>query len=344
MSGWLSPLPVRDAYDAIMRKLDYPSSETLRRILELSMSLEEAELLLAMPGTVSSLAEKVNRGQEAVKNQIERMFWVGLIMEQANPDGTITYSPPSPVWCIETANDQMMWAVGGNYAPKSGKTTAQDLWSRLDDITLEISDLWNKFFYEEWYRWQRTNELVHRNVDILGGAAGLARSYGLMPAALSLIKSEALGTEILPDWDLREIAKKAEKGIYCRACTCRTRNMGCDVPLWLCCAIWDGMPGRDAGVEIKADRRGQLHKYSGEEWLEILIRGEEEHMMVHTGDSWMSVCNCCRDCCNWLEPLRLYTAEPWEGVHPSPYRAVVNREVCEGCTQDCFPPLRIQGD
>jgi NAD-dependent dihydropyrimidine dehydrogenase PreA subunit len=96
------------------------------------------------------------------------------------------------------------------------------------------------------------------------------------------------------------------------------------------------MPGRDVSAEVKADRRGQLHKYSGEEWLEVMILGEEDHMMVHMGDSWLNGCNCCRDCCNWINPLRMY-AEPWEGIHPGPYRAVVNSDVCEGCTKDCLP-------
>jgi NAD-dependent dihydropyrimidine dehydrogenase PreA subunit len=338
MTTWLTPLPVRDAYDVITRKLGYPSSATLRKILELAMSLEEAELLLAMPGTIESLAAKVNRDSKVVKDQIERMYWVGLIMEQKNSDGTVTYTQPTPFWSIETTSDQMMWALGSNpNVPKSGKTTAQDLWGKLDNKTIEICDLWNKFFYEEWYRWQRPNELVHRNMEMLGGAAGLARTFGIMPAVVSLMKSEVLGTEILPEWDLREIARRAEKGIYSRVCTCRTRAKGCDFPLWTCGAYWDGMPGRDVNAEVQADRRSQLHKHSGEEWLELMIRAEEDQMMVHIGDPWFVVCNCCRDCCNWLVPLCMYSAEPWEGVHPSPYRAVVNSDLCEGCTQDCFP-------
>ena len=336
MSSWLIPLPVRDAYDAITRKLRYPSSETLRRIMELAMSLEEAELLLAMPGTVDSLAEKLNRNPQVVKAQIERMFWAGLIMEYPNPDGTMTYTPPTPFWSIETASDQMLWAIGGNHIPKSGKTTGQDLWGRFDKNTEELCELWNKFFYEEWYRWQRPNELVHRNVDMLGGSDGLAKTFGMMPAAKALEKSEAQGTEILPEWDLREFARRAEKsGMYCRACSCRTRNRGCDVPLWLCGTFWEGQPGREGAFDLN-DRRGQLHKYAAEEWLEIMFRCEEDLMVVHMGDSWLAACNCCRDCCNWLVPLRMY-AEPWEGVQPSPYRAMVNREVCEGCTQGCFP-------
>ncbi len=334
-SVMLTPLSGRDAYDTLTRKLDYPTSVTLRRIFELAMSLEEAELLVEMPATVEALAEKLNREPKIVKEQIERLYWIGLLIETLNPDGSVTYSQPVPT-CIETVSDNMMYAIGGNYAPKSGKTTAQDLWSRLDDKTLKICDLWNKFFYEEWYRWQRVNELVHRNIEILGGSAGYARAFGIMPAARALEKSEAMGTEILPEWDLREIARKGEKGIYSRVCTCRTRAKGCDFPLWVCGAYWDGMPGRDVNTEVRADRRGHLHKYSGEEWLEIMLRGEEDMMMVHMGDAWMVACNCCRDCCNYIDPLSRY-AEPWEGVHPSPYRAIVNCEVCEGCTQDCFP-------
>ena len=332
---WMVPLTGRDAYDALLRKLDYPSSATLRKILELAMSLEEAQLVLEMPGTVESLAAKLNRDPKIVKEQIERMFWIGLLIETQDADGSVTYSQPLPT-CIETVSDNMMYAIGSKFTPKSGKSTAQDLWTREDAWTTDICDLWNKFFYEEWYRWQRPNELVHRNMEILGGSAGFGRSFGIMPAAIALEKSEGLGTEVLPEWDLREIARRGEKGIYSRTCTCRARARGCDFPLWTCGAFWDGLPGRDVLAEVQADRRGHLHKYAGEEWLEVMLRGEQEQMMVHMGDAWLPACNCCRDCCNYLVPLSMY-AEPWEGVHPSPYRAVVNREVCEGCTQDCFP-------
>jgi len=331
----MTALPRRDAYDTLTRKLNYPSSDTLRKILELAMSLEEAELMVEMPGTIDALAEKVNRPSKVVADQIERMFFAGLIAETPWPGGSPTYTLPGFHYCIEVASDQMMWAFGRNQVPKSGQTTAQDLWERLDEKSHQICDLWNKFFYEEWYRWERPDELVHRRMAQLGGAE-VGRPFGMLPAIRALEKSEVLGTEILHPWDLREFARRGEHGIYTRVCTCRTRARGCDFPLWVCGAVFDGMPGRDANAEVQADRRGQLHKYAGEEWLEVMILAEEDRMMVHMGGAWMNGCNCCRDCCNWLNPLRMYT-EPWEGVHPSPYRAVVNSDVCEGCTKDCMP-------
>jgi NAD-dependent dihydropyrimidine dehydrogenase PreA subunit len=331
MSTWMVPLQVRDSYDMLTRRLQYPASQTLRTILKLAMSPEEADLMIQLPGTIDELAKKVSRDPKVVAKQVERMFFAGLVIELPGP----TYETPTP-YCIETASDHMMWAIGGNFVPKSGKTTAQDLWDKLDEKHHKLCDLWNKFFYEEWYRWQRPNELVHRNMAMLGGAEGLAHTFSVMPAIRALEKSEALGTEILHDWDLREFAKRGEHGLYTRVCTCRTRAKGCDFPLWVCGAVFDNQPGRDVNAEVSADRRGQMHKYSGEEWLEVMIIGEEDHMMVHMGDSWMNGCNCCRDCCNWISPLTMYT-EPWEGVHPGPYRAVVNTDVCEGCTKDCMP-------
>lgn len=335
MSIWMTPLQVRDAYDMLTRRLQYPASETLRRILEMAMSPEESQIMVQLPGTIEDLAKKVSRDPKIVAKQVERMFFAGLIIEIPEPSGSPVYDTPQP-YCIETASDHMMWAIGGNFVPKSASVTAQDLWDRLDEKHHQLCDLWNKFFYEEWYRWQRPNELVHRTMAMLGGAEGLAHSFAVMPAIRALEKSEALGVEILPDWDLREFARRGEKGLYTRVCTCRTRAKGCDFPLWVCGAVFDGMPGRDVNAEIQADRRGQMHKYAGEEWLEVMIVGEEDKMMVHMGDSWMNGCNCCRDCCNWINPLRMYT-EPWEGVHPGPYRAVVNADVCEGCTQVCLP-------
>ena len=45
MSTFVTPLQVRDAYDMITCKLQYPSSVTLRKIFELAMSLGEAQLM-----------------------------------------------------------------------------------------------------------------------------------------------------------------------------------------------------------------------------------------------------------------------------------------------------------
>jgi hypothetical protein len=131
MSIWMTPLPVRDAYDMLTRKLNYPASETLNRILKSVMSPEEAQLLAEMPGTIEALAAKVNRDPKVVAKEIERMFFAGLIIEMPDPAGPAMYSTPIP-YCIETASDHMMWAIGGNFVPKSGKTTAQDLWDRLE--------------------------------------------------------------------------------------------------------------------------------------------------------------------------------------------------------------------
>lgn len=109
------------------------------------------------------------------------------------------------------------------------------------------------------------------------------------------------------------------------------------MPIWMCGTIYEGKPGRQYfSPDIKTDRRHEFHKYTGEEWLELMVRGEEDEMMVHMGAPWSVLCNCCRDCCGWLKPLSLYT-EPWEGVHPSPYRAVINQNVCQGCIKDCIP-------
>ena len=134
MGNWLTPLQVRDAYDALTRKLRFPSSVTLRKIMELVMSLEEAELLLAMPGTLDQLAAKLNRDPKLDRDQLDRMFYAGLVMEWPNEDGTVTYTTPTPFWSIESTSDQMLWALGGSL-PKSVGLTGPQLWGRFDKKT-----------------------------------------------------------------------------------------------------------------------------------------------------------------------------------------------------------------
>ncbi len=330
MFRYLQP---RDPYDILIRKMGYPASQTLRRIYELSCTREEADVLVELPAPAEEIARKLNRDMKAVEVQLDRMLQVGLVRHGKTADGKAQFKRDS---AIETLSDAMLFIVGRNNLDRSPDATLYGK-TLKDEREIEITGLWQKFFYEEWYRWERPDTLVHRRVTILGGA-DRGRTLGIMPTWKALEKSAALGVEILPEWDLREIARRAEAlGVYVRACTCRTRARTCDAPTWTCGARFEGMPGLAPGVgPADSDKLGLLHRFSAEEWLEQMGTVEEDRAMVHMGGPWRKSCTCCTDCCNWLVPLRLYT-EPWEGVHPSPYRAVVNQDVCEGCVNNCIP-------
>ena len=48
--------PVGDAYDQILVKLGYPKSLNLRKLLEVALSEEEAEIYLDLPATPEEMA------------------------------------------------------------------------------------------------------------------------------------------------------------------------------------------------------------------------------------------------------------------------------------------------
>ncbi|MBI2847990.1 MAG: 4Fe-4S binding protein [Chloroflexi bacterium] len=348
----LPSLPPRDAYDVTIRRMNYPVSQTLRKILELSMTPEEAQLLVELPpspsvssgtagvttaltGTVEAVAKKLNRDAKTVEAQLENMFQIGLVREIPTPDGKRQYTRMD---LIENLSDSMAHVIGARFLDHGeGELHKHTI---RDDRWETVENLWTKFFYEEWYRWERPHELVHRKVAIAGGAEA-GRTFSITTCWKALEKSERLGTEVLPAWDLREMARKGEaKGIAAGACTCRTRARHCDRPVWVCGAL---IVGEESGIAswYVNDRRNLRKKFSGEEWLEDIGRFEEELGMVHLGGPGRKGCTCCNDCCNWLEPLQLYT-EPWEGVHPTPYRAVGNTDVCEGCVKNCVPRCQFR--
>ncbi|MBI4267908.1 MAG: 4Fe-4S binding protein [Chloroflexi bacterium] len=348
------PQSKKDAYDIIITKLRYPASRTLRKIFELWATPEEAEVIVELPSShmqftgstysvtasgetpAGEIARKLNRDIKTVEEQLENLFQKGLIREIVTPEGKTHYTR---IGGIEGISDSILFRFGPLYLEHDQNAPLHKHEFR-DEKTREIADLWNKFFYEEWYRWERPMELIHRRMAVReeGAVTGneAARTFGMMPCFSALVKSEPLGTEILADWDLREIARRGEAagGMLTRCCTCRTRARHCDRPVWTCGASYEGMPGLPAWYS--KDRRNTQKKLSAEEWLEGMGTNEIDLGMTHIGTAGRKGCTCCNDCCNWIAPLRLYT-DPWEGAHPSPYRAIVNQEICEGCTKYCVP-------
>ena len=310
-----------DVYDKLTYKLRFTESRTLRRIFELSCTPEEAQVLAELPAPSDEIARKLNRGKETVDNQIEDLFQKGLLRTRLTPDGQRQYSLITPV---EPLCDEMMRVIGAHHFNEGTRTIE-------GETNREIADLWHKFCEEEWYRWERVDELVHRRVAMVGTGS----TFAVMPAWKALEKS---GCDIPePIWDARQVARGAKR-IVVTACSCRVRARNCDLPIWTCTVF--GIERTSQAFEL-FDRKGVGTDYSSEQWLEAMGRCEDLGM-VHIGMLPYApfCCTCDTCCCNIMVPLKRY-AKPSEGLNKSPYRGIVNQALCEGCP-DCVAVCRFE--
>lgn len=321
-----------DIYDELTRLLRYPVSKNLRRVFELMVTPEEATVLAEMsqPVPAEVVAEKLDLPVETVETHVESMHQKGLIaLVGYTDDGKALnvfggHGNTTP----ESVVDGITHTMGVYYWDDEKRTVK-------GEKNQEILDALLKFVEEDWFRWERVDELVHRREAIVG-EVGLTMS--VMPAYKALEKS---GIN-LPDeayyWDARLVAKKAER-ISVTMCPCRIRARRCDLPLWTCTAMDLGYYPYDRALE--EEKRGIRKRHTPEEWLETLGHCEDLGM-VHTGmppfGSFACTCDTC--CCSVFVPLMKY-AKPSEGMEKAPFRAIVHDDSCQGCP-DCIAKCRFQ--
>lgn len=320
---------VGDIYDDILIKFGYPRSRNLRDLVELVFTVEEAEVFLKLPASPEEIAEKLKRETSVVIAQLDNLASMGVIKRIQNTSGVMNYEPD---YMMESLCDLMMYSL----APE---------WDEENHTIVErgnnrkIADIWHRFFEEEWYRFARTDELIHRRVEMLGGAPA-ARTFTVTPAWKALEKS---GIESPPDpnYDLRHMAqlvKQAGKKIVAAPCSCKVRARQSEAPIWTC-----GSMNEDFMPRYWVDHPREIYKsWDPDEWLEMMGVCEQDYGLVHVGlpPFFYDVCTCDTECCNIFKPLRTY-AHTYEGVEKSPFQALVDEAICEG-HKDCAGRCRFE--
>ncbi len=115
----------KEMYQELTTQLNIPPSERIARVWEMLCDEEEAKLLLAMPGSVGELAEKVGKGEEETEKRLDILFRKGVAFDRTK-EGVTRYYLPRNVLQFHDAS--ILWA----------------------DATQPFLDLWQEFMDTEY--------------------------------------------------------------------------------------------------------------------------------------------------------------------------------------------------
>lgn len=321
--------PVGDIHDQLLVKFGYPKSRNLRNLVEAAFSEAEAAVFLKLPASPDEIAAALKQETATVTAHLDHMAAAGIIRRTRNHDGQFAYHPD---YMIESLCDLMMYSLAPFWDEKN-------LTIGGDEKNRQIADLWHRFFEEEWYRFARTDELIHRRVEMLGGAAA-GVTFTVTPAWKAL---EKCGAEAPPDpnYDLRHVVQQIKASgtkIAAAPCSCKVRARKSSAPIWTCGSFPEYfMPSH------WADHPRRIYKlWDPDEWLEMMGRCEEAFGLVHVGlpPALFDVCTCDTECCNIFTPLKTH-AHCFEGVEKSPYYSKIDETVCMG-HGNCVARCRFQ--
>jgi ferredoxin len=113
-------------YLDLAARIGLGQSERIAKLFQIIANPAEAELLLALPGGVKAMADKLARPEEEVAKMIRTLFVKGLVFESARND------PPTYRMCRDLVQFH----------------DASILWPEAPQ---EYLDLWNEFMETEWY-------------------------------------------------------------------------------------------------------------------------------------------------------------------------------------------------
>ncbi|MBU2551445.1 MAG: 4Fe-4S binding protein [Proteobacteria bacterium] len=110
-------------YNELAKRVGLEGSERIPRLFKMLADLDEVELLLAMPGDVPALAEKLNRPQQEVAESIQALYHRGLAFPNHKTDPPTYRMPRTP---IQFHDATILWPE----APQE----LLDLWHEWDQV------------------------------------------------------------------------------------------------------------------------------------------------------------------------------------------------------------------
>ena len=183
---------------------------------------------------------------------------------------------------------------------------SDDMWGR------DLLDAWWDFseneLYKDMAKW--VNDFINPVSKVLPARASIADPGKLMP-----------------DEDIEGIIDRTTR-IAVVKCPCRRMAQKCDRPQEVCLQLNKGAEytiKRGSGREVSKDEAKQI--------LRTAAEGGLVHSVGNTAEVGHYICNCCPDCCIFMQPWLTYGGVE-KGIAKSRFEAKVDVESCSGC-QDC---------
>jgi Pyruvate/2-oxoacid:ferredoxin oxidoreductase delta subunit len=187
----------KEGYVKIAEKLAVKPSPLMLDILEMIADPQEVDLLLAMPGTVDQIAEKVGRPAADIDAQCQILYKKGLALKSFKGGGL-------------------------GYRMHRDITMFRDATSHWLEVTPAYLDLWKRFMNEEW------PEYTRRDSKLAPKAHGR-----IIPIEQSI---DAGRQQILDSESVSAIIEKADR-LTVTDCICRVIERNCDMPRETCIQV-----------------------------------------------------------------------------------------------------------
>ena len=206
-----------DTYERIAEKLMVKPSRLMLDILKMIADPEDAELLLAMPGTPDQLSEKVGKPAHELEAQCRRLYQKGLVLKTLK-GGKLGYRMHKDITMFRDATAH--WPA----APKA------------------YHDLWKQFMEEEWPDYAR---LEAKLIPMPRGR--------VIPIERSILSGKQ--QKVLDSESVSRIIQKAEV-LTVTDCICRVIERKCDMPRETCLQVNNSakyMLDRGIGREVSRE-------------------------------------------------------------------------------------------
>lgn len=206
-----------DIYEKVAEKLMVKASRLMLEILKMIANPEEAELLLAMPGTPEQLSEKLGKPTADVEAQCHQLYKKGLAVKTFK-GGALGYRMHKEI------------------------TMFRDATSHWPGASRAYHDLWKQFMEEEWPDYAQIADRVTPHTR-----------GRIIPIEKSIATGEL--QQILDAESVSKIIQKAER-LAVTNCICRVIEGNCDMPLETCLQVNNSaryMVDRGIGREISKE-------------------------------------------------------------------------------------------
>jgi Pyruvate/2-oxoacid:ferredoxin oxidoreductase delta subunit len=243
----------RSIYKTIAEKICMQESAILPELLRMIVDLSEAEVLMAMPGTVEEVAERIGKRAEDTKKICEELYRKGVALKSFK-------------------GGSLGFRVIGSLVH------FRDATALLPGIPEGYIDLWQKFAREEW------PEIASLEQKLKG-----KRTDRVLPVEEAL----KAGGKQIPDADsLSKIIENAVE-LSVSKCPCRVIEHKCDMPVEVCIQVNNAAKyviDRGTGRKIAKEEALKILKNCEEKGLVHITDNQKQLGRYHY---ICNCCSCC---------------------------------------------------